>query len=115
MQAEDDRAGPRLGARYHYYTRGKLPYRLRWDAVTTEVDPPRAIALRATGDFVGRARWTIQPALGGSRAQLDWELVVEHPAIRLLNPIARPLLEWNHRWSMAQGEAGIRSRLTISH
>ena len=83
--------------------------------LTTEVDPPRAIAVRATGDFVGTARWTIQPALGGSKVRLDWELVTEKPLLRLLNPIARPLLKWNHRWAMAQGEAGLRSRLATAH
>lgn len=106
---------PRVGARAHFFTRGKLPYKLNWDVVITEVDAPRTITLRATGDFVGEARWTIEPAIGGAHARLDWELIAEKPILRLLNPIARPLLEWNHRWAMAQGEAGIRSRLAVPH
>lgn len=114
VQTDQDRPTG-VGARARYCTRGKLFYKLRWEGVVTEYDPPRVIALRATGDFEGTGRWTIEPAIGGTRATYEWELAVENPAVRLLNPIARPLLEWNHRWAMAQGEAGIRSRLAVHH
>lgn len=116
LEVEVEGDGPAgVGSRAHFYTRGKLPYKLNWDVVTTEYDPPRGVAIQATGDFVGTGRWTIEPVLGGTRARLDWELVADQPAIRLLNPIARPLLEWNHRWAMDQGLAGIRSRLAVRH
>src|SRR5689334_6281898 len=40
------------------YTKGWLPYTLRWQFRVTESDYPRGFALEATGDFVGRGAWS---------------------------------------------------------
>ncbi|HLZ70514.1 MAG TPA: SRPBCC family protein [Dehalococcoidia bacterium] len=49
-----------LGRVVDLHTRGWLPYTLRWRFQVTELDPPRRIALDASGDFVGRGVWTLE-------------------------------------------------------
>src|SRR5690348_12928723 len=41
------------------YTKGWLPYTLRWRFRVLESEPPRRLALEAHGDFVGRGVWTL--------------------------------------------------------
>ncbi|HEX2171910.1 MAG TPA: SRPBCC family protein, partial [Dehalococcoidia bacterium] len=54
LEVETDGDRPvEVGSRARYHTKGKLPYHLYWESVITEYDPPRTLALRATGDFVG--------------------------------------------------------------
>src|ERR1041385_2477859 len=48
------------GKRVRYHTKGWLPYTLRWESCATEVDPPQHLSIRATGDFNGRGKWTIE-------------------------------------------------------
>src|SRR5579872_6379501 len=40
------------------YTKGWLPYTLRWRFTVTGSDPPRGFSLQAEGDFVGTGVWT---------------------------------------------------------
>ena len=46
--------GRGLGKVVDLWTKGWLPYTLRWRFRVTESDPPAGFALEATGDFVGR-------------------------------------------------------------
>ena len=47
-----------IGQSYRLLTRGKLPYRLRWDAWIVETRRPYGFTVEAAGDFVGRGVWT---------------------------------------------------------
>lgn len=44
---------------YAMYTKGRLPYTLRWQFRALPSDPPHTIALQAWGDFNGEGRWTL--------------------------------------------------------
>src|SRR5438309_7523520 len=41
------------------YTKGWLPYTLRWSFRVTERRTPHGFSLEASGDFVGRGVWTL--------------------------------------------------------
>ena len=108
----DDDPGPgKAGRRLDFHTKGWLPYHLRWTGRVTEVDPPRRLVIQAAGDFNGRAIWNLAPEASGTLVMLDWEISADMPFLRYFSPVFRPLFEWNHRWSMAQGEEGLRAEL----
>jgi uncharacterized protein YndB with AHSA1/START domain len=93
------------------HTKGWLPYTLRWRFQVTELDPPRRIALEASGDFVGRGVWTLEQDGETADVIYDWRLRAEKPLLRRLSFLLKPLFAANHRWAMAQGERSLRLEL----
>jgi hypothetical protein len=96
------------------YTKGFLPYTLRWRFTVTESDPPNGFALEADGDFVGTGVWTIAEVAGqdgGAAATLvtyDWRIRAEKGILRDYSIVMKPLFSANHRWAMARGEESLR-------
>lgn len=100
------------------YTKGWLPYTLRWRFLVTEVDFPRRIVLEATGDFVGRGEWTFAQDAGGgdlTRVTYDWRIRVEKPLLRSLSFLLKPIFAANHRWAMSKGEESLLLELARRH
>ncbi|MGB8352014.1 MAG: SRPBCC family protein [Gaiella sp.] len=95
------------GKRARLLTRGRLPYRLRWELTCVEAVAPARLVSRIEGDFVGEGVWTISPAEAGTRAVLEWNIEVRKGLVRRLTPVLRPLFAWNHGWAMARGLASI--------
>jgi hypothetical protein len=101
-----------IGETYAFLTRGKLSYRLRWNARITDKRRPSSFSIEASGDFVGRAvsgrssnirsTW-ISSSIGASE--------LRSPLLRYLSFLLRPLFRWNHRWAMARGEDRFRREL----
>lgn len=108
IDGPDDRG---LGQRVRLRTKGWLPYTLQWELVVTESRYPDRYALEATGDVAGRGVWTIEQDGAQVNATFDWRIRADKPLLRALAPIARPLLEANHRWAMRQGEESLRLEL----
>jgi hypothetical protein len=100
----DDRG---VGRVVELYTKGWLPYTLRWRFRVTESDPPRGFALAAEGDFVGRGVWTFEQAGRHVDVTYDWRIRADKPLLRRLAFLMRPLFEANHRWAMARGEESL--------
>ncbi|HZS07160.1 MAG TPA: SRPBCC family protein [Blastocatellia bacterium] len=98
-----------IGDRVHLLTKGWLPYKLRWTAEAVRRDRPREIEIAATGDFVGRGVWRLEPAGAGTRITFDWRLRADKPLLRLLSPIFKPIFKWNHRWAMRTGLGRLRA------
>ena len=96
---------------YRLLTRGKLPYRLRWDARIVQTRRPYSFTVEATGDFVGRGIWTFTERANDLKISFDWRLRAEKPLLRYLSFLLKPLFRWNHRWAMARGEEGLRQEL----
>jgi uncharacterized protein len=94
------------------YTKGFLPYTLRWRFRATEVEPPRRLAIDAAGDFVGRGVWTLAPApAGGSDVTFDWRIRAEKPLLKALSFVLKPVFSANHRWAMEKGLESLRLEL----
>ena len=98
----------RIGDRVDFFTKGWLPYRLRWTAEAVEHRSPERIEIRATGDFDGRGIWRLEPDGDGTRVSFDWRLRAEKPLLRWLSPLLKPLFKWNHGWAMARGYESLR-------
>src|SRR5690349_14182164 len=78
------------------FTKGWLPYTLRWRFRVTEVSET-GFALEAFGDFVGRGVWTFEAlrepdADGGplTRASYDWRIAAEKGLLRRLSVVLKP-------------------------
>ena len=103
----------KIGQSYRLLTRGKLPYRLRWDARIVQTRRPHSFTVEATGDFVGRGIWTFTERANDLKISFDWRLRAEKPLLRYCSFLLKPLFRWNHRWAMARGEDGLRQELSL--
>ena len=91
--------------------RAYLPYTLRFTYTVVEERYPNGSTISATGDLVGTGIWHLAPRDGGVDVEYSWRVLLEKPFLRLLSPVLRPLLAWNHEWSMDRGQEGLRREL----
>ena len=92
-----------IGDRVVLLTKGRLPYKLRWTAISEEFEPPSKIGIRAEGDFVGSGVWRLKEREGITHITFDWRLRADKPLLRWLSPLLKPLFKWNHHWAMSTG------------
>lgn len=100
-----------LGRVLDLYTKGWLPYTLRWTLRVTEPLSDRGYALEASGDLAGRGVWTF--AQDGPEVVItyDWRIRPNKRLIRRLSWLLRPVFAANHRWAMQRGEESLRLEL----
>jgi hypothetical protein len=99
------------GKVYKLFTKGWLPYTLRWEFRRTEKVPFERIALEAKGDFVGKGVWTFQADGTFVDVVYDWQIRTEKPLLRSLSFLLKPIFAANHRWAMAKGEESLKLEL----
>ena len=85
------------------YTKGWLPYTLRWNFTVVESRRPSGFKLVAHGDFEGTGVWTIRQDGDHVEAVYDWRIAAEKPLLRYGTVVFRPIFAANHRWAMARG------------
>ena len=103
-----------LGKVVRLYTKGWLPYTLRWDFRVTEVRP-NGFTLVAWGDFDGRGIWTFGQDGPWVNITYDWKIKAEKPLLRYFSFIMKPIFSANHRWAMARGEESLKLELARRH
>jgi hypothetical protein len=103
-----------LGKVVELYTKGWLPYTLRWQFRVTETHPA-GFTLVASGDFVGRGIWIYRQDGPEVVVTYDWKILAEKPLLRQLSFIMKPIFEANHRWAMARGEESLKLELARRH
>jgi uncharacterized protein YndB with AHSA1/START domain len=96
-----------VGKVVELFTKGWLPYTLRWTFRVTHAEFPRGFALEATGDFVGRGIWTFTPTPTGTEAVYDWKLEAEKPLLKRLSWLLKPIFSANHLWAMRKGRESL--------
>jgi hypothetical protein len=104
-----------LGKVVSLYTKGWLPYTLRWQFRSTAVDRPRGFALESWGDFLGRGIWTFEQDGPAVVATYDWRVRADKPLLRRLSFLLKPMFAANHHWAMAKGEESLRLELARRH
>jgi hypothetical protein len=92
-----------VGKKGNLYTRGWLPYHLRWTFTVTEVNPPHGFAIAAVGDFAGTGVWLIQQDGAYVNITYDWNIVANKPLLKFCSLFLKPLFCANHRWAMRKG------------
>ena len=93
------------------YTKGFLPYKLRWQFRVTESRAPYGSALEAWGDFNGRGIWTLEQVGPMVNLTYDWKIRADKPLLRYLSVLFKPIFAANHRWAMAKGEKSLKLEL----
>ena len=93
------------------YTKGFLPYTLRWNFTVTEANPPAGFKLVAHGDFEGTGVWTLTQDGEHVDVTYDWRILAEKPLLRYGSFVLRPFFAANHRWAMARGEESLALEL----
>ena len=96
------------------FTKGWLPYTLRWAFRVTE-ERADGFALDAIGDFVGHGDWHLEQDGDYTKITYDWRIKAEKPLLRILSPILKPIFGANHRWAMARGEESLQIELDRRH
>ena len=93
------------------YTKGWLPYTLRWNFRVTEADFPNGFALEAQGDFIGAGRWTFRQEGPDCLVEYDWSVAAAKPLLRRLSGLLRGVFSANHEWAMRQGKTSLELEL----
>jgi hypothetical protein len=104
-----------VGRYVDLYTRGWLPYTLRWRFRVTKSNPPKGFEIKAEGDFVGRGIWTFAPDDEYTHVIYDWKIRADKPLLRYFSFVMKPIFSANHRWAMAQGEKSLNLELARRH
>lgn len=104
-----------IGKRVSLYTKGWLPYTLRWQFYVSEIDALYGFTIVAEGDFVGRGVWTFKPEGENVKIIYDWKISAEKPLLKRLSFLLKPIFEMNHRWAMEKGEQSLRLELQRRH
>jgi hypothetical protein len=97
------------------FTKGWLPYTLRWQFRVTENRKPRGFSLEARGDLVGRGVWTLRQDGRYAEVIYDWRVHADKPLLRYGSFIFKPIFAANHRWAMARGEESLKLELLRRH
>ena len=92
-----------VGKVVELFTKGWLPYTLRWKFRVTHTDVPKGFALDAFGDFIGRGSWTFTPTDSGTAITYDWQIEAEKPLLKKLSWLMKPIFSMNHQWAMRKG------------
>lgn len=103
--------GRGIGRTLDLWTRGWLPYTLRWRLRVVESHRPAGFSIEASGDFVGSGVWTFEQDGAFVNVTYDWRIRAEKPLLKYLSFLLKPLFAANHRWAMARGEEGLEREL----
>ncbi len=106
---EGDRNG--VGRVADLWTKGWLPYTLRWRFTTAARQGAEGLSLQARGDFRGVGSWTFTQDGDFVAVEYDWRITAEKPLLRRLTRLMRPIFEANHLWAMRRGEESLRLEL----
>ena len=93
------------------YTKGWLPYTLRWQFRVTENRSPYGFSLEAWGDIVGLGVWTLAEDGEWVNITYEWCVRAEKPLLRIFSFIMKPIFSANHHWAMRMGEESLRLEL----
>lgn len=111
MEPGDERG---LGKVVCLYTKGWLPYTLRWKFLVSEVCSD-GFTLVASGDFDGRGIWTFKQDGSWVDITYDWKIKAEKPLLRYFSFLIKPIFSANHHWAMARGEESLRLEIARRH
>jgi mannose-6-phosphate isomerase-like protein (cupin superfamily)/uncharacterized protein YndB with AHSA1/START domain len=103
----DAEGPPALGKVSRQHFKGRLPYHLRTRSTIVRLEPPHVVAGEVEGDLRGYGEWTLTPAGGGTHVRFDWRVHADRRLLRILTPVLRPLLRWNHDWAIARAREGL--------
>ncbi len=100
-----------LGRQVDLFTKGWLPYTLRWRLTIVEPLTETGFTLTAAGDLNGVGVWHFRPDGPEVVITYEWRVSAAKPLLRSLSWLLKPVFAWNHRWAMARGEESLKLEL----
>ncbi len=100
-----------VGQVVRLYTKGFLPYTLRWSFRITAVNTPYGFTLEAWGDFNGRGIWTFEQDGEWVNITYNWRIRADKPLLRYLSFLLKPVFSANHHWAMNKGLESLKVEL----
>jgi hypothetical protein len=104
---------PEVGAKLRARVRGFLPFVLTFIIEATELEPPRRVAVKTSGDLDGAWSATLTQRDCGVHVDLVFDVMIDRPGMRIVAPLLRPLFALNHYWTTPRGEKGLREFLAV--
>jgi quercetin dioxygenase-like cupin family protein/uncharacterized protein YndB with AHSA1/START domain len=99
---------PAVGKESRQHFKGRLPYHLRTRSRITRLEAPGVIGAEVDGDLRGTGLWTLTTNEDGStHVRFDWRVHADRLLLRLLTPVLRRALRWNHAWAIARAREGL--------
>jgi hypothetical protein len=92
-------------------TKGWLPYTLKWNFCVTDVEYPKRIVLKASGDFEGKGTWTFEQDKDYVNIAYDWNIRPQKALLRYFTFLLKPIFSANHHWAMAKGLESLKLEL----
>jgi hypothetical protein len=96
---------------FYLFTKGWLPYTLRWHFFQTKADLPHRLELEAAGDLKGYGIWKFRQNGKQVEVEYDWEVDANKPILKYLSFIFKPVFSFNHHWAMRKGEESLKMEL----
>ena len=104
----DAEGEPALGKESRQHFKGRLPYHLHTRSRIVALEAPHVIEGEVDGDLRGHGRWTLTDTPeGGTHVRFDWRVHADRTLLRVLTPVLRPALRWNHAWAIARAVEGL--------
>jgi hypothetical protein len=113
LEAARDTQG--VGRVIGLYTKGWLPYTLRWKFRITESRHPNGFSLQAFGDFEGTGVWTFKQDGEFVDITYDWRIRADKPLLKALSFMLKPIFSANHRWAMERGLDSLKLEIARRH
>jgi mannose-6-phosphate isomerase-like protein (cupin superfamily)/uncharacterized protein YndB with AHSA1/START domain len=98
---------PAVGKESRQHFKGRLPYHLRTRSRITRLEPPHVIGAEVDGDLRGTGLWTLTEIDGGTHVRFDWRVYADRLLLKILTPVLRRALRWNHAWAIARAREGL--------
>lgn len=100
-----------IGSVRRYIWKGRLPYRLSFDARATRIAEPKLLEASVTGDVAGTGRWVFLEDAGITTVRYEWRVRTTRPWMNLLAPLTYGVFANNHHALMDKGAQGLARRL----
>lgn len=103
----------KIGDKYNYVFRTKLPYQLAFIAEVVRREAPHAMEIRAHGELEGRGVWELKQEGRITYIRYTWQVNTTKKWMDRLAPILRPVFVWNHDQVMDAGAKGLADALRV--
>ena len=101
-----------VGRRVELFTKGWLPYTLRWHFVVEQNRFPHGVVLRAHGDLVGRGEWWFRQDGDAVDVTYDWRVEAQKALLQRWSVLFKPIFAANHAWAMRRGLESLELELS---
>lgn len=97
-----------------FRVRPPLPYSLRFVVRIDEVVEKERVDATVSGDVCGTATLVLSPTAPGTQARIMWQLELNRPVLRFIEPIAHRVMVVGHDLVMAWGVRQFRRRALVA-